>query len=236
LPRRRSTASGQPGLCHPSPTADAGAQGLPRASAATNLDASPVRRLHKAALHRTWASAVRCGSRALCGARIARAWRHARSCTKSMVSSAACGRACPVNAQQVASHAQLKRSRRGRQGGRARGRGQERLDRFLCGLAAGMLAKLGTHPLDVAKKRFQARAPRPACAHTAERARSPAAAFVSAGAQRRMAWRVRWSCPLARRGVEGAAVPVQGRVLTACGRSHQLPRRRQDLDDWDVGR
>ncbi|KAK9845387.1 hypothetical protein WJX81_005301 [Elliptochloris bilobata] len=32
---------------------------------------------------------------------------------------------------------------------------QERLDRFLCGLAAGMIAKLGTHPLDVAKKRFQ---------------------------------------------------------------------------------
>jgi len=26
---------------------------------------------------------------------------------------------------------------------------------FVCGLAAGMLAKLGTHPLDVAKKRFQ---------------------------------------------------------------------------------
>lgn len=29
------------------------------------------------------------------------------------------------------------------------------LQHFLCGLAAGMLAKLGTHPLDVAKKRFQ---------------------------------------------------------------------------------
>ena len=27
--------------------------------------------------------------------------------------------------------------------------------RFLCGLAAGTLAKLGTHPLDLAKKRFQ---------------------------------------------------------------------------------
>lgn len=26
---------------------------------------------------------------------------------------------------------------------------------FVCGMAAGMLAKLGTHPLDVAKKRFQ---------------------------------------------------------------------------------
>lgn len=29
------------------------------------------------------------------------------------------------------------------------------LQHFLCGLAAGTLAKLGTHPLDVAKKRFQ---------------------------------------------------------------------------------
>ncbi|KAL4450211.1 hypothetical protein ABPG77_010880 [Micractinium sp. CCAP 211/92] len=29
------------------------------------------------------------------------------------------------------------------------------LQYFVCGLAAGMLAKLGTHPLDVAKKRFQ---------------------------------------------------------------------------------
>lgn len=29
------------------------------------------------------------------------------------------------------------------------------LQAFVCGLAAGMLAKLGTHPLDVAKKRFQ---------------------------------------------------------------------------------
>lgn len=29
------------------------------------------------------------------------------------------------------------------------------LQAFACGLAAGMLAKLGTHPLDVAKKRFQ---------------------------------------------------------------------------------
>ena len=28
---------------------------------------------------------------------------------------------------------------------------------FFCGLAAGALAKMGTHPLDVAKKRFQAR-------------------------------------------------------------------------------
>ena len=27
--------------------------------------------------------------------------------------------------------------------------------RFLCGLFAGILAKLGTHPMDVAKKRFQ---------------------------------------------------------------------------------
>jgi hypothetical protein len=32
------------------------------------------------------------------------------------------------------------------------------LQHFLCGLAAGTLAKLGTHPLDVAKKRFQASA------------------------------------------------------------------------------
>ena len=36
--------------------------------------------------------------------------------------------------------------------------GQLRWERFLCGLAAGTLAKLGTHPLDVCKKRFQARA------------------------------------------------------------------------------
>jgi solute carrier family 25 thiamine pyrophosphate transporter 19 len=34
--------------------------------------------------------------------------------------------------------------------------GQLRWERFLCGLAAGTLAKLGTHPLDVCKKRFQA--------------------------------------------------------------------------------
>lgn len=27
--------------------------------------------------------------------------------------------------------------------------------RFVCGLVAGMVAKLATHPLDVAKKRFQ---------------------------------------------------------------------------------
>ena len=33
--------------------------------------------------------------------------------------------------------------------------GQLRWERFLCGLAAGTLAKLGTHPLDVCKKRFQ---------------------------------------------------------------------------------
>ena len=38
-----------------------------------------------------------------------------------------------------------------------RRQGRERMDRFLCGLAAGMVAKLGTHPLDVAKKRFQVR-------------------------------------------------------------------------------
>ena len=31
--------------------------------------------------------------------------------------------------------------------------------RFLCGLAAGTIAKLSTHPLDLVKKRFQARAP-----------------------------------------------------------------------------
>ena len=28
-------------------------------------------------------------------------------------------------------------------------------ERFMCGLLAGTLAKLGTHPLDVAKKRYQ---------------------------------------------------------------------------------
>ena len=31
------------------------------------------------------------------------------------------------------------------------------LQHFLCGLIAGTIAKLGTHPLDVCKKRFQAR-------------------------------------------------------------------------------
>lgn len=31
------------------------------------------------------------------------------------------------------------------------------LQHFLCGLMAGTLAKLGTHPLDVCKKRFQVR-------------------------------------------------------------------------------
>ena len=31
----------------------------------------------------------------------------------------------------------------------------DQLGNFLCGLAAGAVAKLGTHPLDVAKKRFQ---------------------------------------------------------------------------------
>lgn len=31
------------------------------------------------------------------------------------------------------------------------------LQKFLCGLGAGTLAKLGTHPLDVCKKRFQVR-------------------------------------------------------------------------------
>ncbi|CAL5227698.1 g10706 [Coccomyxa viridis] len=35
------------------------------------------------------------------------------------------------------------------------GKAQQRWERFFCGLAAGMMAKLGTHPLDVAKKRFQ---------------------------------------------------------------------------------
>jgi hypothetical protein len=29
------------------------------------------------------------------------------------------------------------------------------LQAFVCGLAAGTIAKMGTHPLDVAKKRFQ---------------------------------------------------------------------------------
>lgn len=33
-----------------------------------------------------------------------------------------------------------------------------RLQAFTCGLAAGLLAKLGSHPLDVAKKRYQVRA------------------------------------------------------------------------------
>ena len=31
--------------------------------------------------------------------------------------------------------------------------------RFMCGLTAGTLAKLATHPLDVAKKRFQVHDP-----------------------------------------------------------------------------
>ena len=35
------------------------------------------------------------------------------------------------------------------------GKAEQRWERFFCGLAAGMMAKLGTHPLDVAKKRFQ---------------------------------------------------------------------------------
>ena len=43
------------------------------------------------------------------------------------------------------------------EGAAPRRQGCERMDRFLCGLAAGMVAKLGTHPLDVAKKRFQVR-------------------------------------------------------------------------------
>lgn len=30
-----------------------------------------------------------------------------------------------------------------------------RIQNFTCGLAAGLVAKLTTHPLDVAKKRFQ---------------------------------------------------------------------------------
>lgn len=33
--------------------------------------------------------------------------------------------------------------------------GHSSIQTFLCGLAAGTIAKLGTHPLDVAKKRFQ---------------------------------------------------------------------------------
>ena len=41
----------------------------------------------------------------------------------------------------------------GEDAGGARGNSGARA--FLCGLAAGTLAKLGTHPLDVAKKRFQ---------------------------------------------------------------------------------
>ena len=32
---------------------------------------------------------------------------------------------------------------------------QDQLGKFMCGLAAGAIAKMGTHPLDVAKKRFQ---------------------------------------------------------------------------------
>ena len=39
--------------------------------------------------------------------------------------------------------------------GTAKEEGQHWWGRFLCGLAAGTIAKLGTHPLDVAKKRFQ---------------------------------------------------------------------------------
>ncbi|KAK9817908.1 hypothetical protein WJX72_004133 [[Myrmecia] bisecta] len=35
------------------------------------------------------------------------------------------------------------------------GDGHSHFDHFLCGLAAGTIAKLGTHPLDVCKKRFQ---------------------------------------------------------------------------------
>jgi solute carrier family 25 thiamine pyrophosphate transporter 19 len=37
----------------------------------------------------------------------------------------------------------------------AQSRGADALQAVACGLAAGTLAKLGTHPLDVAKKRFQ---------------------------------------------------------------------------------
>ena len=33
--------------------------------------------------------------------------------------------------------------------------GHSGFERFVCGLLAGTLAKLTTHPLDVAKKRFQ---------------------------------------------------------------------------------
>ena len=33
--------------------------------------------------------------------------------------------------------------------------GHSSFERFVCGLCAGTLAKLTTHPLDVAKKRFQ---------------------------------------------------------------------------------
>ena len=33
--------------------------------------------------------------------------------------------------------------------------GHSSFERFMCGLCAGTLAKLTTHPLDVAKKRFQ---------------------------------------------------------------------------------
>ena len=33
--------------------------------------------------------------------------------------------------------------------------GHSGFERFMCGLLAGTLAKLTTHPLDVAKKRFQ---------------------------------------------------------------------------------
>lgn len=33
--------------------------------------------------------------------------------------------------------------------------GHSKFERFVCGMCAGTLAKLTTHPLDVAKKRFQ---------------------------------------------------------------------------------
>jgi solute carrier family 25 (mitochondrial thiamine pyrophosphate transporter), member 19 len=40
-------------------------------------------------------------------------------------------------------------------GERSGSRGENALQAFACGLASGVIAKLGTHPLDVAKKRFQ---------------------------------------------------------------------------------
>ena len=44
---------------------------------------------------------------------------------------------------------------------------------FLCGLAAGTLAKLSTHPLDVCKKRFQVLCAARSGAHLSSRFKCP---------------------------------------------------------------